>query len=654
MINRVVIYFFLILFPTQIVLSQKSNKIHKDFEKIIEYISDSHYWDANSIVSKLDQLEQLSEIDRELLVIFQIIIYNELRNNEKAESLLANLSNDKIKDKLIGTIEYRKQNFSKALKQLIRNEEDLFNTSSIKLNLFLKAYFDKYLGRTYSEIGVYTLAVEKYVEAFEIYNKYNLTSQAAATKKYLGRAFLNLSDKDTVNLKKAEANFLEALKSYKTLKNEEELKWMNVILSDYYIKCQNLKLAEEYYDNGIQLLDIEKDKEIYAILTNNLGEIKLTKEEYIQADKSFKQSITTYKKIGNFSNLCVSYQNLSKLNIKLKRYNKADLYADSAISLSQKTQSKTKEIEGLKIKASINYLQGKLNCYEYYLKAAEIEKEIQQKQNYYLAFSYNIKYETEHVQSINKRLTIENNLKDQRNTNTILVFVIILLFIVLVFSVLYIRWNKKQSEMNNELIDLQHKSLINQLYPHFLFNAITNISGAIFNKKPNEAYNYTVKLTKLIRAYHLDAGKITRTLSEEITFTKNYLDIQKYRFNERFDYNIDIDNKIDTSILIPQMIIHTFVENAVKHGLEPMKKGGLLDIKIIQHKGNIQIIIKDNGIGIKGAKKNKTSGTEKGLKILSKLIRLYNKKEKREINFKLFDLYKHDSAGTLVEITVKN
>lgn len=160
--------------------------------------------------------------------------------------------------------------------------------------------------------------------------------------------------------------------------------------------------------------------------------------------------------------------------------------------------------------------------------------------------------------------------------------------------------------------DFELKSLKSQLNPHFIFNAMNSIRSLI-EENPIKAKDAITKLSNLMR-YTL---KIERTekvpLLEEIETIKDYLELEKIRFEERLDYEIDID-KNSERIEIPPMMIQTLVENGIKHGISKATNGGKLKIKThlnnghlvidILNPGKVDIISLENskGFGIKNTK----------------------------------------------------
>ncbi|MDO9257900.1 MAG: histidine kinase, partial [Bacteroidales bacterium] len=142
------------------------------------------------------------------------------------------------------------------------------------------------------------------------------------------------------------------------------------------------------------------------------------------------------------------------------------------------------------------------------------------------------------------------------------------------------------------------------------------------------------KYARLIRQTVISSDQIIITLNEELEFVRNYIDLERFRCNNSFDYAIDIDHDVDLHTKIPRMLIHTFVENAIKYGIRSKSEGGLLKIALQTKDITYQVIIEDNGPGLE-SQSTSIKGTGKGLIILNELIELFYKLEKVKITYTL-------------------
>ncbi len=233
---------------------------------------------------------------------------------------------------------------------------------------------------------------------------------------------------------------------------------------------------------------------------------------------------------------------------------------------------------------------------------------------------------------------------------------IILLFLTAGYLILNYRRKRReqQQKTENQLWELQLKTIRSQMDPHFTFNALNSISSAIYNEDKEMAYRYFVQFSKLLRTSLEFSDKISRSLESEIDFTRNYLDIEKIRFKDDFHFTINVNKDVNLKMTVPKMIIQNYVENAVKHGLKNNSGNKELKVNVIKLDNQIDIIIQDNGIGRIKASQNKQFSTGKGLAIMSSIYNLYYKIYKISIRQEIEDLYDKNGnpAGTRVIISV--
>lgn len=184
-----------------------------------------------------------------------------------------------------------------------------------------------------------------------------------------------------------------------------------------------------------------------------------------------------------------------------------------------------------------------------------------------------------------------------------------MLFLVLIYS--FYKWQirklKRKNELQLEKVNLEKnlnqsklKAIKSQMNPHFFYNALNTIQSFILSNDKKQAVNYLSKFSTLTRTILEMTEKDLVSITEEIKTLSLYLDIEKVRFNDDFNYEIIADSNVDTdNIKIPSMFLQPFVENAVKHGLLHKTDEKKLKIHFEKVADQIKISIDDNGIGRK-------------------------------------------------------
>ena len=232
------------------------------------------------------------------------------------------------------------------------------------------------------------------------------------------------------------------------------------------------------------------------------------------------------------------------------------------------------------------------------------------------------------------------------------IYFLFLLFILLVRKIT--TWQIEQNEsLKRRLVALQLQSIKGQLDPHFTFNTLNSVASLIYTEEREAAYDYMNKFTLLLRGMLNDAERIYRSIDEEIQFVSTYLDLEKLRFGDKFDFYIEIGEGVSRKEQVPKLVLQTFAENSIKHGIMPCENGCVLKILVKRENDNLKLTIEDNGIGRERAAGRSTS-TGKGLKLTGEFYDILNQINKRPILHTITDLYDDsgNAAGTRVEVWV--
>jgi hypothetical protein len=211
----------------------------------------------------------------------------------------------------------------------------------------------------------------------------------------------------------------------------------------------------------------------------------------------------------------------------------------------------------------------------------------------------------------------------------------------------------QRESLKRRLITLQLQSVKSQLDPHFTFNALNSVASLIYLEDRKAAYDYMNKFTRLLRGILNDADRVYRMLGEELEIVTAYMDLEKLRFGDRFRYEIVIGESVTKREMVPKMVLQTFTENAIKHGLLPRTDGGKIKIIVVRETDNLKLTVEDNGIG-RSLAEGHSNSTGRGLKITDEFYEILNQINKKPIKHTITDLYNESGmpSGTRVEILV--
>lgn len=228
---------------------------------------------------------------------------------------------------------------------------------------------------------------------------------------------------------------------------------------------------------------------------------------------------------------------------------------------------------------------------------------------------------------------------------------------VLVIRRLQHKQLQRKYETEQQIAELKLLSIYNQINPHFTFNVLNTIGSVILQQKPEKGYDLLMKFARMIRNLLSSSDSIYRSLSDEIEFVSDFLELQQSRTDVEFSFEIQLHPTVDVTRPVPKMVLQTHAENAVKHGIIPLKKpGGRLEINLENVEDHLKIIITDNGIGRKKAASNSTYSTGKGTAILNQTFHLLNQRNSQPIRQTINDLYDDSGhpTGTSVTILIPN
>ena len=431
------------------------------------------------------------------------------------------------------------------------------------------------------------------------------------TKIDLGTAYLLNKDYDL-----ALPLFKSAVDSLRTAKLEVSLPWGLVGLAKAYEGKKDYKTALKYAKEGFQLAmqrnRMEAAMDGANVLSRLYHQLRRNNSAY-----SYLQQYTTLK------DSATNKQYLWKLNIKLSNYKKAadDAKKETRIGFLNR-DNKIKE-QQLKQEASFKkfLLVGLLLLF-----IASV----------FIVRTLMLKRKNDNLKS----MQLENKLKMKQLEN-----------------------DNRQTEFQKKTTELEMQALRAQMNPHFIFNCLSSINRFILKNEPDTASDYLTRFSRLIRMVLLNSQKSLITLEDELEMLTIYLDMERLRFKNTFDYHIIFTNRVDAgAIYIPPLLLQPFCENAIWHGLKHLAdpqsgrhEHGRLDIVLNMEDKVLNCIITDNGIGRQKAAEIKSKSAEEnksmGLKITTERLALLNQENEVNTSYEIADF--KDEAGNVAGTCVK-
>lgn len=219
---------------------------------------------------------------------------------------------------------------------------------------------------------------------------------------------------------------------------------------------------------------------------------------------------------------------------------------------------------------------------------------------------------------------------------------------------------KSKLQNAQKIMSLEQETLKAQMNPHFIFNCLNAIQHYIIEKDVISANKFISSFAGLIRQALDNSGRKSISIKEEITFLKSYIQVEQNRFEDKFIYQINVDDDIEADLIqIPPMLIQPFVENAINHGLlHKRNEIGKLEIDFSLSEQMLKIIISDNGIGRLASRsfsiRKDLLHVSKGIELTEMRISKLNYLETNKIMLKIEDKFdvNGNPIGTKVEILI--
>ncbi|MEM9856936.1 MAG: histidine kinase [Bacteroidota bacterium] len=243
-------------------------------------------------------------------------------------------------------------------------------------------------------------------------------------------------------------------------------------------------------------------------------------------------------------------------------------------------------------------------------------------------------------------------LEQESSQKNLMIYGLLLLIVVILIAGFLLYRSSQQKRLANQLLTL--KSLRSQMNPHFIFNALNSVNSFISKNDMRQANKYLSEFSRLMRIVMENSQSDFVPLTEEVSTLELYLKLEHFRFQDKFDYNFQVDEALlSEEYAMPPMLIQPFIENAIWHGLRYKEGKGQLVVKLLSQNNGLKMVIEDNGIGRKRSKALKTENQSQqkstGMKNTQNRIALINDTYNSKIRLTITDL-EGDATGTKVEV----
>jgi two-component system, LytTR family, sensor kinase len=499
-------------------------------------------------------------------------------------------------------------------------------------------------GRVYEENGAFNKGIEYFTKSMKISDAINDKASKVRTLGFLIASLLNQKE-----YQKILEYIFELIDYYENNGDKVVLCTIYHNVASIYRETGKYKQMFEYSKKA---MTIAKEKNLASRLSDEYGFLADYYLENNQIDSAFKYAsleLEYGKKsaIGlNYTFALIRYAKILQLK---KRYKEARDYGLTAYKRAKSSGSVDLIMQASK---KLKEIYKNLNNTPLAFQYAEIEIKMKDSLNILntknSAIKALFKYETEAKDNEIVKIAQQKQISELESKRKNTLIYSILGAILALSTIAYFSFTRFKEKKANELLSTQLqeaerrieieqkateselKALKSQMNPHFMFNALNSIQEQFMYGDKVQANEQMGNFTYLTRQILTVSGKKKINLSTEVEILTKYLELEKMRFAEGFEYDISLSENIDEDYhQIPPMLIQPFVENSIKHGL--LHKQGDKKVKVFfeldEAEENLICVVEDNGVGREKSAEIKskrvqqhesfsTSATEERLKLL--------------------------------------
>ncbi|MEO9474631.1 MAG: histidine kinase [Cyclobacteriaceae bacterium] len=545
-------------------------------------------------------------------------------------------------------------------------------------------------------------AITHWLSALELYKQDTLES--ADSKSILKLASVNynvaITNFQLGNYLETIFHIKNALELYLKLDNKVKVNACYNIMSLANFEQDNIKEAEKYASQSLQLSLEMQDSSAVSSAYNTLAGVYLETDQYEKALEYFNASLR-YENPANVTVVQHLKMNIGQTYTHMGAYDSAQILLEEGVAYFSSTDDMASQITSLNLLCDLYEAQKKWDKIILLSKKSLslmenlplLKQQREAYENLYLAYENtgqtSLAYDhfkkftsakdsmvnekkTKEIERLRAQLEYEEQereigqlteenlfkelqLEQERNTRNLILLSAFLLFLLGGF--LWLGYKRKQEQKQYTLdmkrVEIEQRMLRSQMNPHFIFNALNSIQSFITTNKGYEAEVFMSKFSMLVRKILENSTHKFISLEEEIDTLRLYLELEKSRFEERFDF--DIVEEADTTLSIPPMLLQPFIENAIIHGMKGKKDKGNIHVRFIEEDEHLRCEVEDNGVG-RSAEETEKEHNSLATSLTNDRIKYFNEASgSGQYELDILDLKKQQSqepCGTKVILTI--
>ncbi|NOT76697.1 MAG: histidine kinase [Cyclobacteriaceae bacterium] len=554
---------------------------------------------------------------------------------------------------------YRKfQQFSLAVASLKEGIESIATIDDRRARE-IKSALNAALANTYHQLGDFSTALRYGLDALRIAEALNDVTLKNKVYTPLSTIYADLSspnnnlgtqnDRDRYHL--LAKKFM--IKSYETtlLLNDERTSGTSAYNLGIFYNDENQLDSSNWFlkkaiAHGVKSDYPELLSSAYNIMAINFSEVKID-TSLILIGKSI-----AYAKSANLirhqASAMLSRANLLQMS---GRSREALTQAEEALKLCLQSERKVSILNAYKILSELNEETGNTaKAYDYYKKHIAIKDSLVSEENYSrieeLKTQYDVELKDKEINNLTQRGIIQS-LKLRQGNRLIASLAI---FMILAGGGVWLLLRQRALQQKQAMMEAEQRLNRARMNPHFFFNALTSLQQHAI--KTNDGLTLATHISQfgnVMRKTLESTYQEYITIEEEIEYLQQYLQIQKNRTAESFDFTIDVAPSLEIhELLIPPMIIQPFIENSIEHGFTGTDIKGRLIVRFSEIADELCITVTDNGKGMESVVTDNNEHISRATGIIKDRLYLLGIKVKSNARFNISK--NPEGRGVLVTI----
>ncbi len=474
--------------------------------------------------------------------------------------------------------------------------------------------------------------MKNYIEALRCFKQLNDDKKIARTYNNIGTLYKH-NDPD-----KALRYFNTAFQIAQKVKDEELIGGIYFNIALAYSKKLEYDKSLQYLERSYEIFRKLKDTVSMVIYLQNTGRVYYRLNQIDLAKSRLIQAIQMAKDLKLYTTLGSCYLSLSYIYLDQNEFSLADSAISVGLNYSKKVDSRSMDNDFVRLSYDLELKRKNYEKAIKYLSLAYHNDSLVLNQNLSSNIDFNSRHYLQQQKIQESELIIARQKYREATSKWISSLSLLVVLLLVIGALLYNSWkekNRKRREFADQstITTLEQKALQAMMNPHFVFNVMNSIQHFINMADVKSANQVLSGCARLARKHLEICMNGTISVQEELAYLILYLSLEKVRFPDKMEYEITIDENIDTEeIIIPSMLVQPFLENAIWHGIMPMVEGGIVKLKFHLEDSDLVIRIIDNGIGINNsAHITKAGHISRGMDLIRERVSLLNKLSKRHI-----------------------